>query len=196
MIAHARRMLAIFGTTLLAANPALAHTGEGVGGLMSGFLHPVTGVDHVVAMVAVGLWGGILGAPAIWQLPVVFPVVMAMAGALGVMAVPLPGVEVGIAVSGIVLGLMVLFMVRPPMALAATIVGIFAIFHGHAHGAELPEAANPFAYALGFVVATGLLHLAGIAFGQLMHRPAGLIAVRVAGAAIAVAGGAFLTGFA
>jgi urease accessory protein len=196
MPTQTRRILAILGVALLAANPALAHTGEGVGGLMSGFLHPITGPDHVVAMVAVGLWGGILGAPAIWQLPIVFPVVMALAGAVGVMGIPLPGVEVGIAVSGIVLGLMVLFMVRPPIAVAATIVGVFAIFHGHAHGAELPEAANPFAYALGFVVATGLLHLAGIAFGQLMHRPAGLIAVRAAGAAIAVAGGAFLTGFA
>jgi urease accessory protein len=196
MPTQTRQILAILGAALLAANPALAHTGEGVGGLMSGFLHPITGPDHVVAMVAVGLWGGILGAPAIWQLPIVFPVVMALAGAVGVMGIPLPGVEVGIAVSGIVLGLMVLFMVRPPIAVAATIVGVFAIFHGHAHGAELPEAANPFAYALGFVVATGLLHLAGITFGQLMHRPAGLIAVRAAGAAIAVAGGAFLTGFA
>jgi urease accessory protein len=196
MTTHARLVFSMLGMALVAADPAFAHTGDGVGGLMSGFLHPITGPDHVVAMVAVGLWGGILGAPAIWQLPVVFPVVMALAGALGVMAVPLPGVEVGIAVSGIVLGLMVLFMIRPPMAVAAMIVGVFAIFHGHAHGAELPEAANPFAYALGFVVATGLLHLAGIAFGQLMHRPAGLIAVRAAGAAIAVAGGAFLTGLA
>jgi urease accessory protein len=183
-------------TALLAANPALAHTGEGVGGLSSGFLHPITGPDHVIAMIAVGLWGGILGKPALWQLPIVFPMVMAIAGAGGVMGIPLPGVEAGIALSGLVLGLMVLFLVRPPIAVAATIVGIFAIFHGHAHGTELPDAANPFAYAFGFVLATGLLHLAGIAFGQLMNRPVGLVAVRAAGGAIALAGGAYLTGLA
>jgi len=190
-----RLTLAMIATVLL-ATPALAHTGEDVGGLMSGFMHPIGGLDHVVAMVAVGLWGGILGKPAIWQLPIVFPVVMALAGALGVMGVPIPGVEVGIAVSGIVLGLAVLFLVKAPLAIAATLVGVFAIFHGHAHGTELPEAVNPLAYAVGFVVATGVLHLVGIAFGLLMVRPAGVVAVRAAGAAIAVAGAAFLTGYA
>jgi urease accessory protein len=195
MSLNARLTLALLATTLL-ATPALAHTGEDVGGLMSGFMHPIGGLDHVVAMVAVGLWGGILGKPAIWQLPVVFPVVMALAGALGVMGVPIPAVEVGIALSGLVLGLAVLFLVKPPLALAAAIVGVFAVFHGHAHGTELPEAANPLAYAVGFVVATGLLHLAGIAFGLLMARPAGVVAVRAAGGVIAVAGAAFLTGYA
>jgi urease accessory protein len=196
MTKNSRGIFATITIAVLAANPALAHTGDGVGGLMSGFLHPITGPDHVVAMIAVGLWGGILGAPAIWQLPVVFPVVMAVAGAMGVLGVPLPAVEIGIALSGVVLGLMVLFLVRPPIAVTAAIVGLFAIFHGHAHGTELPDAANPFAYALGFVVATGLLHLAGIAFGLLMARPAGVVAVRAAGGAIAAAGAAFLTGFA
>jgi urease accessory protein len=196
MTNNSRWIFATITIAVLAANPALAHTGDGVGGLMSGFLHPITGPDHVVAMIAVGLWGGILGAPAIWQLPVVFPVVMAVAGAMGVLGVPLPAVEVGIALSGVVLGLMVLFLVRPPIAVTAAIVGLFAIFHGHAHGTELPDAANPFAYALGFVVATGLLHLAGIAFGLLMARPAGVVVVRAAGGAIAAAGTAFLTGFA
>jgi urease accessory protein len=196
MATRTRLVLATLAIALMAASPAVAHTGEGVGGVMSGFLHPITGPDHVVAMVAVGLWGGILGRPAIWQLPIIFPVVMALAGAVGVMGIPLPAVEVGIALSGIVLGLMVLFMLRPPIAVAGAIVVLFAIFHGHAHGAELPAAANPFAFALGFVVATGLLHLAGIAFGLLLARPAGVVAVRAAGAAIAVAGAAFLTGFA
>ena len=192
---NARLTLSFLVIPLL-ATPALAHTGAGTGGLMSGFMHPIGGLDHVVAMVAVGLWGGILGKPAIWQLPIVFPVVMALAGAMGVMGVPIPGVEVGIALSGIVLGLAVLFLVKPPLALAAAIVGIFAVFHGHAHGTELPDAANPLAYAVGFVVATGLLHLAGIAFGLLMARPAGVVAVRAAGGVIAVAGAAFLTGYA
>jgi urease accessory protein len=181
---------------LLAASPALAHTGGAVGGLTAGLLHPVTGLDHVVAMLAVGLWGGILGGAAVWQLPVLFPIVMAFAGALGALGVPLPGIETGIALSGIVLGVMVLLMLRPPMPLALAMVGAFAIFHGHAHGTELPEAANPITYAIGFVVATGALHLLGIAFGRLMTFPWGNVAVRAAGAAIALTGGAFLTGIA
>lgn len=181
---------------LLAAGPALAHTGGTVGGLTSGFLHPIGGLDHVVAMIAVGLWGGILGGVAIWLLPIVFPLVMALGGAAGVAGVPIPGIEIGIALSGVVLGLLVVFSARPPLWIAAAIVAVFAIFHGHAHGAELPEAANPITYAVGFVVATGLLHLAGIAIGMIGRWPAGRVAVQIAGATIAFAGGAFLTGLA
>ncbi len=181
---------------ILAANPALAHTGAELGGLASGFLHPIGGLDHVVAMVAVGLWGGILGGVAIWLLPILFPLVMALGGAAGVAGVPVPGVEVGIALSGVVLGLMVVFSARPPLWIAAVVVSVFAIFHGHAHGAELPAAADPIVYAVGFVVATGLLHLTGIAIGMIGKWPAGRVAVKLAGAAIALAGGAFLTGLA
>lgn len=150
-----------------AAGAALAHSEAGAvaGGFTTGFLHPLQGWDHVVAMVAVGLWGAFLGQPAIWLLPVVFPLVMALGGVLGVAGVPLPGVEVGIALSAIVLGGMVAAAARLPLAWAAVIVGAFAIFHGHAHGTELPGAVSPQAYSLGFVVATGLLHVAGIAFG-------------------------------
>lgn len=190
------RLVPLIGLLLLATQPAFAHTGEGMGGLASGFLHPISGLDHVVAMVAVGLWGGILGAPALWTLPILFPLAMAVAGAAGAAGIPLPGVEPGIALSGIVLGLMVLFAVRAPLWLAMGLVGVFAIFHGHAHGTELPTSANPLIYAVGFVVATGLLHLAGIGIGMLARWPAGRIAVRGAGAAIALAGGAFLTGLA
>ncbi len=173
----------------------MAHSGDGpVGGFAAGFMHPVLGWDHVIAMVAVGLWGAFLGSPAIWVLPVVFPVVMAFGGALGVVGVPLPGVEIGIAASAIVLGAMVAFAARPPLWVAAVIVGAFAIFHGHAHGTELPVAANPLAYSLGFVLATGLLHLGGIGFGMVVRWPAGKVAVRLGGAAIAAAGVAFLTG--
>ncbi len=181
---------------LVGASPALAHTGGELGGLTSGLLHPITGLDHVVAMVAVGLWGGILRAPAIWLLPVVFPLVMALGGAAGVAGVPLPGVEAGIALSGVVLGLMVVLAARPPLWAAVALVGAFAVFHGHAHGAELPQSAVPAIYAVGFVIATGLLHLAGIAIGQIGRWRVGRAAVRVAGAAIALAGGAFLTGVA
>jgi urease accessory protein len=179
------------------ASPALAHVEGGLtGGFLSGITHPIFGLDHVVAMVAVGLWGAFLGRPAIWLLPIVFPMVMAIGGALGVLGVPVPFVEAGIALSAIALGLAVAFAVKPHIAAAAAIVGLFAVFHGHAHGAELPEAANAVTYSAGFVIATGLLHLAGIAFGLLVQWPAGKVAVRAAGMAIAATGLAFLTGVA
>ena len=178
------------------ASAALAHTDASAGGFISGLSHPINGLDHVVAMVAVGLWGAFLGAPAIWALPVVFPLVMAFCGALGVIGVPLPGIELGIALSGVVLGLLIAFAVRAPLWVAAVIVGVFAIFHGHAHGTELPDAANPLAYGIGFVLATGLLHLSGIALGGLVRWTAGRILVRGIGVAIAAAGGAFLFGLA
>jgi urease accessory protein len=183
---------------LLAASPALAHVGEEglTGGFLSGFTHPILGWDHVIAMVAVGLWGAYLGAPAIWALPITFPMVMAFGGVLGIAGVPLPAVEAGIAASAIVLGLLVAVAARPPLWIAALVVGIFAIFHGHAHGTELPEAANALAYAVGFVIATGLLHLTGIAIGLLVRWPAGSIAVRAGGGVIAAIGLAFLTGLA
>lgn len=178
------------------ASAALAHAGGEAGGFVSGFSHPINGLDHVVAMVAVGLWGAFLGLPALWLLPVVFPLVMAFGGALGILGVPLPGVETGIALSGVVLGLLIAFAVRAPLWVAVVIVGVFAVFHGHAHGTELPGAANPFAYGIGFVVATGLLHLAGIGLGFAVGSPAGRIAVRSAGGLIALAGAAFLVGLA
>ena len=181
--------LAIFST------PALAHSAGAPGsGFLAGAAHPISGWDHVVAMVAVGLWGAFLGLPAIWLLPVVFPMVMALGGAAGVAGVPLPGVEAGIALSAVVLGLCILTAWRAPLAAAAVLVGLFAVFHGHAHGSELPASANPAAFAVGFVVATGLLHLLGIAFGLLVRWPAGRLAVRAAGGVIALAGLAFLTG--
>jgi urease accessory protein len=180
---------------LLPGGAALAHTGEGVvGGFLSGVTHPIFGFDHVVAMVAVGLWGAFLGQPAIWLLPVVFPVVMAFGGLAGVLGLPIPGVEAGIALSALALGAMVALALRPPLWVAAVLVGAFAIFHGHAHGTELPAAASPLAYGVGFVIATGLLHLSGIALGLLSRWPAGLRAVRVGGGAIACAGLYFLVG--
>src|SRR5229473_218566 len=166
---------------VLAASPTLAHTGSVSGGFLGGLAHPVFGPDHVVAMVAVGLWGAFLGAPAIWLLPVVFPLVMALGGVMGILGVPLPGVETAIALSAVVLGLMVALAARPPLWVAAVLVGGFAIFHGHAHGAELPAGANAVAFSVGFVAATGLLHLAGISFGLLARWPAGRLAVRAAG---------------
>lgn len=194
-LTHLNRVLAALPLIVIAA-AAQAHTGGEVGGFASGFSHPVNGWDHVVAMIAVGLWGAFLGAPALWLLPVVFPLVMAVGAALGVLGVPVPGIETGIALSGVVLGLLIAFAVRASLWVAAVIVGIFAVFHGHAHGTELPTAANPFAYGIGFVVATGLLHLGGIAFGVLIGFRAGRVAVRMAGVVIAGVGGAFLFGIA
>ncbi len=162
----------------LMATPAFAHSESGVAiDFWGGFTHPIFGPDHVIAMVAVGLWGAFLGAPAIWLLPVVFPLVMAMAGALGVLGMPLAGVETGIAVSAIMLGTMVALAAKPPLWIAAVLVGAFAVFHGHAHGTELPVGADAVAYSMGFVGATGMLHLTGIAFGGLARWPAGRIAV-------------------
>ena len=173
--------------------PALAHTGSGVSiGLESGFLHPLTGPDHLVAMVAVGLWGAQLGAPAIWVMPITFPLVMAVGGLLGLMRLELPLVEPVIAISGIALGMLVALKVRPPLWVAAVLVGVFAIFHGYAHGRELPDAANPTAYAVGFVLATGLMLLAGILIGILIAWPAGAKTVRACGAAIGCVGFYFL----
>jgi len=196
-------VLGLFGTWLFTLMPltAAAHTGTGnVGGLLSGMKHPVSGLDHIVAMVAVGIWGAFIGGRAMWLLPVVFPVVMAFGGGLGVLAVQLPGIETakvietGIAVSAITLGAMVALAARPPLWVAAVIVGFFAIFHGYAHGAELPAAANALTYAVGFVVVTGLLHLCGIGVGLLVHWPWGRIAVRAGGGVIAGIGVGFLFG--
>jgi len=196
MNSPSRRLLPAAALALaLALTPAIAraHTGGDVaGGFVTGFLHPLGGLDHVVAMIAVGLWGAQLGNPAIWILPVTFPLVMAVGGLLGIRGVPIPAIEVGIALSGVVLGGMVAFAVRAPLAIAATIVGAFAIFHGHAHGTELPASATPLAYSAGFVVATGLLHATGIAIGALIHWRAGTRVVRACGAAIAACGLWFL----
>jgi urease accessory protein len=185
----------LIGMLLCAAGaaPAIAHGGGDIaGGFVGGFAHPLFGPDHVAAMVAVGLWGAVLGPPALWLLPVAFPLVMAFGGVLGIAAVPLPRVEVGIAVSAIVLGLVVAFAVRVPLALAVAVVSAFAIFHGYAHGTELPPGADAIAFSAGFVIATGLLHVCGIGLGLASRWPAGRIAVRFAGVAIAGAGVIFL----
>jgi len=175
------------------APPAFAHVQSGQAtGFLAGLLHPVSGLDHVLAMVAVGLWGAQLGAPAIWLLPVTFPLVMALGGFLGLLGVPLPGVEVGIAASAILLGAAVMTERRLPLYAAAALVGLFAVFHGHAHGTELPPGQSGLLYSLGFVVATGCLHAIGIAIGATHRWPAGRIALRIAGGGVGLAGVFFL----
>ena len=139
-----RRTLLLAAAIALLATAASAHTGEAAGGgFVTGFLHPILGWDHVAAMVAVGLWGAFLGPPAIWLLPVTFPLVMALGGALGVAGVPIPGIEFGIAASALIIGVAVMLALRPPLVVAAVIVGFFAIFHGHAHGTEMPRRRQP-----------------------------------------------------
>jgi len=178
---------------LLASTPVLAHVQGGeAAGFLSGLSHPVSGWDHVLAMVAVGLWGAQLGPPALWLLPVTFPMVMAVGGMLGLMGFPIPGVEIGIAVSALVLGVMVLLEARPPLAVAAVVVGFFGVFHGHAHGTELPAGQSGLLYSVGFVFATGCLHGVGIAIGLIHRWPAGRRVLRGAGAVVALAGVLFL----
>jgi len=175
------------------ASLASAHQQAGmVGGLLSGLLHPLTGLDHLVAMVAVGLWGAELGAPALWLLPIVFPFVMAMGGILGISGVPLPFPELFVAASGLVLGLAIALRWNPGLRVASVIVAVFAVFHGHAHGVELPRAANPLGYGIGFVSSTGLLHLCGIGVGMIAARPGLATLYRASGAVIALIGAYFV----
>jgi urease accessory protein len=188
-LAHAILIVALAA----AAAPVAAHQGATIaGGFSTGFMHPLGGVDHLLAMVAVGLWGAFLGRPLIVVLPVIFPTVMAVGGALGMAGVDLPPVETGIALSVLVLGLMIALGVRAPVWIAAPIVAVFAIFHGYAHGQELPSALDPVAYSLGFVLATGLLHVAGIGLGLINRVHGGMVVTRGIGAAIAAAGVWFL----
>jgi hydrogenase/urease accessory protein HupE len=188
----ARRSLVIL-FLLLYPLAAFAHQrgGEAIG-FASGFEHPISGLDHILAMVAVGMWGAQLGAPAMWVLPVVFPMVMALGGMMGLMGIKLPGIELCIALSALALGFAVFREARPKLWIAAIIVGFFAIAHGHAHGTELPQGASGVLYSIGFVIATGLLHAFGIGIGLVHRWPAGRVALRVAGAVVAMGGVFFL----
>ena len=178
---------------LVMPGSASAHVRSGDAiGFVTGLVHPVSGLDHVLAMIAVGLWGAQLGQPAIWLLPVTFPMVMAFGGMLGLMGVPLPGIEIGIAASAIILGIAVLKEMRPPLAVAAVVIGLFAIFHGHAHGTELPEGQNGLLYSMGFVLATGTLHATGVGIGLIHKWPWGQRALKLAGGAVAFAGLIFM----
>jgi urease accessory protein len=171
------------------AQSAQAHIDKGEAiGFISGVRHPISGLDHVLAMIAVGLWGAQLGAPAIWALPLAFPMVMALGGMMGLLGIPLPGIEYGIAASMILLGAAVLFEFKPPLWGAALLVAFFAIFHGHAHGTELPPGQNGLLFSMGFVMATGCLHGVGISIGLVHRWTWGQLFLRLAGAFIASMG--------
>lgn len=181
-------VLILLWTQLAFAHP---QKGEAVG-FLTGLRHPISGLDHVLAMIAVGLWGAQLGAPAIWLLPIAFPMVMAMGGTLGLMGVPLPGIEYGIALSAVLLGAAVMFEIRPPPGIAAALVGVFAIFHGYAHGTELPSGQSALLYSMGFVIATGCLHALGIGIGTVHRWGWGQKVLRAAGGVVAVGGAFFM----
>ncbi len=183
---------AAFTLVTLVATAASAHTGVGDGpGVAHGFSHPLGGLDHVLAMVTVGLLARQLGGRALWLLPATFVAVMALGGVLAILGAPLPGVELGIAASVIVLGAVAALGVKAPVAVAAAIAGLFAVFHGHAHGIELPHGTAAMSYATGFLSATALLHAAGIGLGALLVRLSdayGFALCRVGGASVAIAG--------
>ena len=175
----------------LALLPSLAYAHTGVGeasGFLHGLTHPISGLDHVCAMLAVGLWAAQTGGRSIWAVPLTFVGVMALGGALPVLGIGLPFVEQGIALSVLLLGVLIAAAVRLPLRLSSAMVGLFALWHGHAHGAEMPAAASGFEYALGFVLATSSLHVIGIASGLGMRQRAHERVIRAAGASIALCG--------
>jgi urease accessory protein len=178
---------------LVPGGGALAHIIQGsASGFGQGFEHPLTGPDHFLAMFAVGIWGAQMGGRAVWALPVTFPLIMAVGGLAGMAGLPLPHVELGIALSILALGAAIAFAWHPVEIIALMLIGVFAICHGYAHGAELPSAADPADYAAGFVIATGLIHLLGVGVGLGLGKPFGGRLARTLGAVIAVGGMYFL----
>jgi urease accessory protein len=186
----------VLATILITLTPALAHTGIGdTTGFAHGFTHPIGGIDHVLTMVAVGLFAALLGGRALWLVPASFVAMMAVGGALGAAGISIPFVEIGIGLSVVVLGAAVALRFNMRVAVAMAFVGLFAIFHGHAHGAEMPDTASGIEYGLGFVLATAVLHVAGtglgLAIGKMSERHGQRIA-QAAGGSTALAGAAIL----
>lgn len=176
---------------------AFAHSGDGSAGFIHGMVHPMSGQDHILAMLLVGMLAFRQGGRALWLVPGSFMLVMALGGALGAPGIPVPSVELGIALSVVVLGLVVALGINAPVAAAMGLVGLFAIFHGHAHGVEMPVQATGLAYGAGFLIATALLHAGGILAGSLIGRLSsryGAMASRTAGGLAAMAGVGLLTG--
>ncbi|MCR4347108.1 MAG: HupE/UreJ family protein [Sulfuricaulis sp.] len=174
---------------LFLAGTAQAHTiGAHGAGFAAGMAHPFIGLDHLLAMVAVGIWAAQLGGRAIWRMPLAFMAMMALGSMFAFVGLLLPAVEAGIAVSVLVLGLLIAVAARFPLAASMLLVGAFALFHGHAHGQELPHAAYALLYSLGFLLATGLLHATGAVMGNLLSRGISTNWVRLMGGGIAAAG--------
>ena len=176
--------------------PSLAHAhmiyGDNTGGFFYGFIHPLTGIDHFLAMFSVGLWGAQIGGRSVWTLPVVFPLIMVIGGILGILGINLPLIEIGIALSIVVLGFAIAIKYKPSEWIALSLIFVFAICHGHAHGTELPNATDPADYAIGFVVATGLIHIIGIAVGLISQKFYSGKLTQVLGALVVLGGVYFL----
>ncbi|WP_374371426.1 HupE/UreJ family protein [Dongia sp.] len=185
----------IFVAASLAATPAFAHTGHGSSGFAAGLVHPFNGLDHLLVMIGVGLWAMQLGGRNLWLVPLAFMVTMAIGAASSLFALPLPQVELGIAGSVVVIGLLVAFGAKLPSGMAATIVALLSFFHGHAHGSELPEAASALGYGLGFMISTAILHSIGLGLGSAFARLAKPMLARGVGFLAAILGGALLAGF-
>ncbi len=186
-------LIILLGGCLLAPPPVRAHIEQGQAtGFLTGWGHPWSGLDHILAMIAVGLWGAQLGVPAIWLLPIAFPMMMAVGALMGLLSIPIPGIEIGIACSALVLGAMILTEARPKLIVALVLVGFFALFHGHAHGTELPPGQNGLLYSLGFIAGTGCLHGVGILLGLIHRWPVGKVLLRGTGGLIALMGLVFL----
>jgi urease accessory protein len=192
------RLLHTVLATALTVSPALAHTGVGeTNGFAHGFIHPASGIDHVLAMVAVGIFAAHLGGRALWLVPLAFVSMMAAGGALGMAGVEVPHVEIGIGLSVVALGIAIAFRLSLPVVAAMAFVGVFAIFHGHVHGFEMPDTTSGVAYGAGFMVATALLQVVGIGLGLAIgtlgqtreHRVA-----QVGGGLMAIAGAGILAG--
>jgi urease accessory protein len=165
-------LLSVAVALVLLSAPAAAHIISGAqGGFGSGFTHPLTGPDHFLAMFAVGLWGAQMGGRAVWTLPVTFPMIMVVGGVAGMVGIPLPSIEIGIALSILALGLAIALAWQPTEWIALVLIAFFALCHGHAHGVELPLSADPADYAVGFVLATGMIHLFGIGAGLGLSKP-------------------------
>lgn len=191
-------LVALCAATLSTA--AQAHTGAGagmgmgVGGALYGFLHPLGGIDHLLAMVAVGMFAFLLQGRALWLVPAAFVGTMAVGGIAGFAGLQIPFVEAGIALSVIAIGALVASGRSLPLAGAMAVVGLFAVFHGHAHGTEMPETASGIAYGIGFMAATALLHAAGIALGYGAALLSGARLLRAGGAVVSLAGVAIVGG--
>ncbi|MBL8569749.1 MAG: HupE/UreJ family protein [Phreatobacter sp.] len=183
------RFIAPAAILALTTAVAEAHTGHGAtNAFAAGFGHPLGGLDHLLAMVAVGLWAGLAGGRALWLWPVSFVGAMLLGGALGMAGMPMPFVEQGIVASVVVLGLAAALAFSPSVAAGGAIVALAGLFHGHAHGTEVPADASGLAYAAGFAFATALLHGAGIATTVAAARLSLSVAARAAGGLTAIAG--------
>jgi urease accessory protein len=190
-----KKIIALATLLAVTASPAFAHVGVGsTASFAAGVAHPLSGLDHITVMVAVGLWAALKGKRALWVWPATFVGVMLIGGVLGMAQVPLPFVEPGILASVVALGLLVALAVDLPVAAGAAIVGVFALLHGHAHGTEVAESMIGAEYMAGFALATATLHLAGIGFALTMQRAALRPAIRVAGAACVLVGAGLISG--